>query len=187
MTDIVAELIVSLDGHVRGEQSPGYYGYFGPELGAWFEQKDAEPHRTAFGRKTYEILSDLPEEAKDEDWHRMVKTSGWLFSRTLSTSEWPNLTVVGADPVDMLRRAKEDGGPEIRILGSLSIVHQLLGAEALDRLRLIVCPLVLPQTGLEPLFAGLPDLAFDLESTRVLDDRVLLLDYRPAGPPPSTA
>jgi len=53
-----------------------------------------------------------------------------------------------------------------------------------DRLKLVVCPLVLPQTGSEPIFEGLPDIGLDLLSCRVLDQRVLLLEYKPTGTPP---
>lgn len=31
MVEVVSELIVSLDMRARGQHSPGYYGYFGPE------------------------------------------------------------------------------------------------------------------------------------------------------------
>ncbi|WP_019588192.1 dihydrofolate reductase family protein [Deinococcus apachensis] len=72
-------------------------------------------------------------------------------------------------------------------MGSLSLVRQLLAAGLVDRLRLVVCPLALGQTGLEPIFQGLPDLGFDLLSTRILDERVLLLAYRPTGAPPYSA
>jgi hypothetical protein len=66
----------------------------------------------------------------------------------------------------------------------VSLVQQLLAAGLVDRLKLVVCPLILPQTGVEPTFAGLPDSGFDLLSTRVLDGRILLLEYRPTGVPP---
>jgi hypothetical protein len=53
-----------------------------------------------------------------------------------------------------------------------------------DRLKLVVCPLILPKTGAEPTFEGLPDMGFDLVSNKVLDGHVLLLEYRPTGEPP---
>jgi dihydrofolate reductase len=107
-----------------------------------------------------------------------------LFSRTLHAADWPGLKVVDEGLVPFVRAKKTDGEPELRTLGSLSLVRQLLTAGLVDRLKLIVCPLVLSQTGIEPLFAGLPDLGLDLLSTEVLDKRVLLLEYRPAGAPP---
>jgi len=55
-------------------------------------------------------------------------------------------------------------------MGSLSLVRQLLAAGLVDRFKLVVCPLVLPQTGVEPTFEGLPDMGFDLLSSRVRMD-----------------
>ena len=136
------------------------------------------------GRRTYELLAGLPAEVRDEGWTLMTSTPGWLFSRTLRAADWPGLEVVHEDVVDFVREAKGADGPELRTLGSLSLVKQLLAADLVDRLKLVVCPLVLPQTGTEPLFTGLPDMGFDLLSTRILDKRVLLLEYRPAGAPP---
>ena len=83
-----------------------------------------------------------------------------------------------------MRDLKRTDGPELRTLGSVSLVQQLLAAGVVDRLKLVVCPLILPQTGIEPTFKGLPDMGFDLVSHRVLDGRVLLLEYRPTGEPP---
>jgi dihydrofolate reductase len=137
------------------------------------------------GRKTYQMLSGLPKAVRDAGWDRTTKTPGWLFSRTLKSVDWPGLKLIHDDLEGVVRKAKLDGGPEVRVLGSLSLVRQLWIAGLLDRLKLVICPLVLPQTGIEPLFEALPDTGFDLVSSQILDGRVLLLDYRPVGPPPT--
>jgi dihydrofolate reductase len=64
--------------------------------------------------------------------------------------------------VDFVRKLKHDDGSELRVLGSISVMRQLLEAGLLDVLRLMICPLVLPQTGVERIFEGLPDSAFTL-------------------------
>jgi dihydrofolate reductase len=99
----------------------------------------------------------------------------------------PRLKIVRDDLVGFVRELKRTEGPELRTLDSLSLVRHLLEAGLVDRLKLVVCPLVLPQTGTEPAFEGLPDMGFDLLSTKVLDGRVLLLEYRPTGTPPYSA
>jgi hypothetical protein len=88
------------------------------------------------------------------------------------------------DLVEFVRGAKGDDGPELRTLGSLSVIRQLLVSGWVDGLKLVICPLVLGETGIETLFAGLPDIGFELPSTRIFDKRVLLVEYRPAGRPP---
>lgn len=184
MPELVCELIVSLDGFARGQRSPGYYGYLGPDVADWINTNTAVPHRMLVGRRTYEMLNELPAEARDQGYETMRTTPGWLFSRTLKAADWPGLNIVHDDAVAFVRELKRAGGSELRTLGSVSLVQQLLAAGLVDRLKLAVCPLILPQTGIEPTFTGLPDTAFELVSTKVLDGRVLLLEYRPTGAPP---
>jgi hypothetical protein len=45
MTELVCELIVTLDGFARGQRSPAYYGYWGPNLDDWIKTNTAVPHR----------------------------------------------------------------------------------------------------------------------------------------------
>ena len=184
MIELVCELIVSLDGFARGQRSPGYFGYSGPDFADWINTNTAVPHRMLIGRRTYQMLAGLPAEARDEGYETMKTTPGWLFSRTLEAADWPGLKIVHDDVVSFVRELKRTDGTELRTLGSVSLVQQLLAVGLVDRLKLVVCPLILPQTGIEPTFGRLPDMGFDLLSTRVLDGRVLLLEYRPTGAPP---
>jgi hypothetical protein len=48
-----------------------------------------------------------------------------------------------------------------------------------DRLRLMVFPLILSSAGREPIYAGYPQAGLELINTKVLDSRVILLEYRP--------
>src|SRR5689334_20225221 len=120
MTELVSELIVSLDMAAQGTRSPGYYGYLGPEFEAWLGANAARPHRQLLERRPYEMLNALPEEQRDEGWHRMAATPGWLVSRSLRDVDWPGLEVVGDDLAGFVRGLKAGDGPELRILGSLS-------------------------------------------------------------------
>ena len=133
--ELVAELIVSLDGFARGWRSPGYYGYSGPDFDAWIETNTAVPHRMLIGRRTYELLAGLPAELRDDGWHKVASTPGWLFSSTLATTDWPGLSIIRDDLVGSVQELKRDDGPELRVLGSLSLVRQLLVAGLVDRLQ----------------------------------------------------
>ena len=48
----------------------------------------------------------------------MNRHAKYLFSRTLDRPSWANTTVLKGDPVDAMRKAKKDGGPDMVILGS---------------------------------------------------------------------
>jgi dihydrofolate reductase len=51
------------------------------------------------GRKTYQLLSGLPDEAKDEGHRQLTQRETVVFSRTLSTLEWPNARLCSNDAV----------------------------------------------------------------------------------------
>jgi dihydrofolate reductase len=91
--------------------------------------------------------------------------------------------VLNSGFLDTVRAERAGHGAEIRMMGSLSIVRQLLEANLLDRLRLIYCLLILPQSGVEPFFKGMPDQQFKLEDHRILDGEVIVPDYEPDGRP----
>ena len=60
------------------------------------------------------------------------------------------------------------------------MVKALLGLGLVDRLRLVVFPLILGETGREPIFAGLPDIGLELVGTGALDGHLVALEHRPA-------
>lgn len=63
-------------------------------------------------------------------------------------------------------------------------MQQFFNAGLVDRLRLMIFPLVLGQTGERRLFEQVGDFELQLDGHTVLDDRIVLLDYRPGGQPP---
>src|SRR3569832_2691006 len=142
MPALISELIVSLDNCARGLKSPAYYGYFGPEFGAWLKANNAKPHRTLMGRKTYEVLSAVPESGRDDRWRETTEQPGYLFSRTLERCEWPGLELVRDDMVGFVRKLKQDGGSELRVLGGLSLMRQLFVVVLFVSFWLLVCLVV---------------------------------------------
>ena len=184
MPELVADVFLSVDGFAASSRSPGYFGFGGPDLERWIGDEMDRGYLTVMGRTTYELLSSLPEQARDESWHRMADAPTVVFSRTLQSASWPGATINANDVVDEIPTLKAGAQGDLRTVGSLSLVRQLLDAGRLDRLRLMVFPLIVGETGREPFFADLHDVALELVSETVLDGRIVLLDYRPAGPPP---
>src|SRR6185312_12600771 len=114
MAMVLADVFISVDGAARGARSPAYFGYDGPDLQRWIRDEQARPQRLVLGRVTYEILSGLPEEARDDGWRSMQATPSLVFSRTLESVDWPNATVVRNDLTAAVRTLKDDGGPDLR-------------------------------------------------------------------------
>jgi hypothetical protein len=82
------------------------------------------------------------------------------------------------------RCADATGDSDLRTIGSLSLVQQFLRARLVDHRRLTIFPLVIGETGEQPLFRQVGDFELHLQGRTVLDDRIVLLDYRPGGEPP---
>jgi hypothetical protein len=49
----------------------------------------------------------------------------------------------------------------------------------------MVFPLILGSAGREPIYAGYPQVSLELIDTKVLDSRLIVLEYRPARRTPS--
>jgi dihydrofolate reductase len=184
MPELFADMFISVDGSASGTRSPGYFGYFGPDLERWIGDEQRRPHRDVMGRKTYVTLAELPEEHRDASWEQMTKQPTIVFSRTLSHTDWPGVELCRDSAVDEVRRLKETGDSDLRTVGSLSLVQQFLTAGLVDHLRLMIFPVVLGETGEQPLFEQVGDFELHLLGQTVLDDRIVLLDYRPGGKPP---
>ena len=178
---LTVDIFISVDGWASGATSPGYFGYLGPELEEWIKTELATPQLVVLGRRTYEALAGLPDEARDESWRRMTELDKVVFSSTLEQAAWPNTRICRQELVAEIRRMKTDSGVPLRTMGSLSLARQLTGAGLVDRLRLMTFPLIVGDSGREPFFANMASAALELVDHRTLDGRVLLVEYRPTG------
>ena len=86
---LTADLFVSADGWARGERSPGYFGYFGPDLQRWIDDESARPHvyRPAKEKQVTQrrMLVDLMHKAFDGSAGSLVMQA--LSSRKASPGE----------------------------------------------------------------------------------------------------
>lgn len=96
---------------------------------------------------------------------------------------WNNSQLVTGDAAARIRDLKAQPGDPLRCVGSITLATTLLNLGLVDRLRLVVFPVVLGTTGARPLFP--PDsqpVRMNQVAATVLDSTVTVLDYRiPAG------
>jgi len=180
-TTLTVDLFISLDGWAGSDGLPGYFGYLGPQLEQWITTELAAPQVLVMGRRTYEILATLPEEARDASFDRMTQLDKVVFSRTLQHTDWSNSRICAVDLVEEIRRMKADSDIPVRTLGSLSLARQLTNAGMVDRLRLMTFPLIAGDSGREAAFADVASADLELVDHQTLDGRVLLVQYRPTG------
>lgn len=174
---VTVDIFLSVDGWAGSDGLPGYFGYLGPELEEWITTELAAPQLAVMGRRTYEALAGLPDEARDESWHRMAQLDKVVFSRTLRQAAWPNTRICSRDLVDEIQRMKADSDVPLRTMGSLSLARQLTGIGLVDRLRLMTFPLIAGGAGRDAFFADMASADLELVDHRTLDGRVLLVEY----------
>lgn len=185
MRQLIADLFITVDGFAAGRESPAFFGYSGPELFGWIEEQLAKPHTMVMGAHTYRTLAGIVAFAGDADASgaRMTELPKLVFSSSLRPPlDWANTTVISEDLADAVPNLKQQDGDPLRVVGSLSVVRGLLLLGLVDRLRLMVFPLILGATAEQRIYDELPDLSLGLVSTRIVDGRLVLLEYVPQQP-----
>jgi dihydrofolate reductase len=178
--DLVADLFVSLDGFASGANEAPFFGYFGPELGAWIERELAEPQILIMGRVTYEALAEFAPKAEDPISVRMTELPKLIFSSGLQEPlVWKNARLTRSPVGEEIRTLKSLDDGRLRSIGSIRLVKSMMELGLVDRLRMMVFPLVLGGEGREPVFATFARMPLKLVATRTIDARVVLLEYAP--------
>jgi dihydrofolate reductase len=182
MRELTADLFISLDGFASGVREPAFFGYFGPDLGKWVNDHLREPQVLIMGRVTYEALSQFSASGTDEASVRMSEFPKVVFSSTLREPlGWKNARIARGPAAEEIRTLKRQPGDPLRSIGSISLLKSLMHAALVDRLRLMVFPVILGDSGREPISAGYQRMGMELMDTRVLDSRLVLLEYRRAA------
>ena len=175
---------VSLDGHycdVNGEMAFAHKPPDDTEWNEFVEQNANRGDTLLFGRKTYDMMvgwwpTAMAAQAMPRIASGMNATSKVVFSRTLTSADWNNTTLVADDLVATVQRMKGEAGPDMAILGSGSIVTQLADAGLVDTLQVAVNPVALG-AGMS-LFSGLKRrLDLVLTNTRVFTNGTVVLWY----------
>ncbi len=180
MRELTADLFISLDGFAAGVNQPAYFGYFGQNLGDWVRAHLEQPQVMIMGRVTYVTLAQFSASATDELSVKMSSLPKLVFSSTLEEPlAWKNTRLVRGALADEIRALKQQAGDPLRSIGSIRLVKSMMELGFVDRLRLMIFPLILGSAGSEPIFAGYPQGSLELIDTRVLDSRLILLEYRP--------
>jgi dihydrofolate reductase len=181
MSDLMVDLIMSLDGYGGAEGWPGYWGMEGPEYLAWIEGAAENEHVALLGATTYRLMSGFVAELPDDPgFAALTAMPKVVFSTTLEAPlSWASTELISGDAVKAVRDMKRRGSRPLRTVGSLSLCRSLLRAGLVDRMRVVVFPVVTGATGTDRLFDGYPDVALDLVESRVFDGRLQMLEYVP--------
>lgn len=180
MPELMVDVITSLDGFSSAEGWPGLWGMGGPDYFAWLEQEaGAESDTVLMGATTYRLFAALGESG-EEDMGALTTMDKVVFSSTLEEPlAWANTRLVSGDAVEAIRGMKRDGDRSLRTIGSLTLCRSLVAAGLVDRLRVVVFPVINGATGREHFYTGWPDVVLETVDHRTFDGRLQMMEFVP--------
>lgn len=188
MRKIVAGMFISVDGVVEDPQD-WHFPWFNDEMGEAVDATMTNADTLLIGRVTYDSFAGAwpdREEAGGDD-APFAKKLGDMRKVVVSHQDlhftWRNSEQLQGDFVEAVRALKEEPGKDIGMSGSPSIVRQLMEAELLDELHLLVHPVVVNKGA--TLFGNGSTLPLKLLSSTPFETGVLHLVYGPDPNPPT--
>jgi dihydrofolate reductase len=107
----------------------------------------------------------------------------YVVSSTLTDPAWNNTSVIVGDPVDELKRLKEEPGKDIVQYGFGRLSHTMLAHGLLDELRLWVYPLFIGSgEPVDLIHRAAPSTLFERTDVTTLDNGIVVLSYLVGGP-----
>ena len=183
MGRIVVTEFVSLDGVMEdpggaeGFKHAGWTFRFnrGDEGDQFKLEETRESDALLLGRVTYEGFAAAWPSREGEFADKFNSMPKYVVSSTLELPTWQNTTVLR--DLDAVRDLKKSQEGTLAVHGSPQLVHSLLDADLVDRLHLMVYPVVLGEG--KRLFGPLADKKrLELVESRTVDANVLILIYR---------
>ncbi len=179
MATYTVDWFMTLDGFGSGPEA--YWGKDGPELREQRAQTYGNQDQTlVFGANTYRLFQRYAPPEDDPSHSPLNEARKLVISRTLEAPlTWKNSTLIAEDALDAVPRLKAESPVPLRCHGSIAMNRALLAAGLVDRLEVMVFPVITGVSGEDPILAGLPDIDLELVGSRLFDGRVQQLVYVP--------
>ena len=183
MRKLIMWNIITLDGFFEGDQNwdlSFHEVIWGPELEKLsIEQLHAADY-LVFGRVTYEGMADYWKTAEGEIAGLMNEIPKLVFSRTLTSADWNNSTLVKADASEEIIKLKEQGSGDMYVFGSAILSETFINDNLFDEYRIGIAPVILGSG--RPLFNHVAQTKkLDLVSTQELATGGVVLKFNPKG------
>ena len=187
MGRIVVTEFVSLDGVMEDPGGAEDFKYGGwafdfsrGEEGDKFKYDEVlESEAFLLGRVTYDGFADAWPEREGDFADRFNNMRKYVVGSKADASRWTNTIVLDGDPVDAIRRVRDEHRGNIYVHGSRQLAQTLLEYDLVDQLNLMVFPVLLG-TG-KRIFGETTDKKkLRLVDTTVVGDGVAILVYEPA-------
>jgi dihydrofolate reductase len=194
MRRLIASTFVSLDGVMQAPGGPEEDPTGGFSLGGWsfpfwddtmdpgeagFDGKDRE---LVLGRRTYEIFAAYwpYQPGGDPTAATLNAARKHVATRTLTTLDWNNSTLLRGDAVAAIRSLKAEAGPDLQVIGSGNLIQSLQAAALIDEYNVWTFPVVLGR-GKRLFGEGARPAALRLVRSAVSTTGVVMSTYEPQG------
>ncbi len=188
MRKLVYYIATSIDGYIAGPAGQTGYHPLGDDLLAFIVTEYPETLPTHYraqlgvdapnkrfdtvlmGRATYQVGLDVDIKSPYQHLRQYV------LSRSLDAADYPDVALVGGDPLGLVRRLKRESGLDIWLCGGGQLAGQLLSE--IDELVLKQYPVV-AGAGISLFTGEFQPRGFDLTGTTRFENGTLLLRYTP--------
>jgi dihydrofolate reductase len=194
MRRLIASTFVSLDGIMQAPGGPDEDPTGSFTLGGWmfnYADESADISAAGFdgknrelvlGRRTYEIFEAYwPYQPEGDPIAKSLNAAKkYVASRTRTTLEWNNSTLLDGDVVSAITNLKAQPGPNLQIIGSGNLIQTLQAASLIDEYNVWTYPVVLGR-GKRLFSENAEPAALRLIRSQTSSTGVVMSTYVPAG------
>ncbi len=178
MRKLIVTEFLSLDGVM---ENPAWtFKYWNDETAKFKGEETSANEPLLLGRVTYEGFAAAWPARTDEASGGIYfnGTRKYVVSNTLDKANWNNTTVLKGNMAEEVTKLKQQEGPDIVVHGSATLVQSLLEHDLIDRIRLLLYPVVVG-TG-KRLFKEGSTMSLKLVEARPLSSGVVAMVYERA-------
>jgi dihydrofolate reductase len=183
MRNIVAGMLMSLDGVVESPNDWGWSRYMNEEMSRGIMYGISQADAVLLGRRTYEEFARLwPSQASDVPMSDFLNKSPKyvVSSSSRIPLDWQPADLVTGNVAEQLKALKQQEGKNIQVPGSPTLVRWLLREGLLDSLSLSIAPIVVGK-GMRLFDAIGKEVVLKVVHSTVLSNGVIGATYQPAS------
>ncbi len=175
MRKIVVTEFVSLDGIM--EDPSWTFKYWNDETAKFKGEETTASDALLLGRVTYQGFAAAWPQSKDEGATYFNGVRKYVVSTTLDKVEWNNSVLIKDNIVEEIKKLKQQDGQDITVHGSATLIQTLIQHDLVDRIRLLVYPVVIGKG--KRLFKEGTAATLNLVEARPFSSGVTALIYEP--------
>lgn len=175
--------IITLDGFFEGEKNWELSFHeiaWGPEMERFCLEQLSSTSYFVFGRTTYEGMAAYWKTAQGEIADYMNKLPKIVCSRTLTSVDWNNSTLIKENVATEIAKLKAKSDKDLYVFGSANLSETLMRENLFDEYRIAIAPVIIGK-GRYLFPKGLPEIKLSLISSQPLMTGGVILTYKPTN------